>query len=367
MNRSHQSVEDKDLSVFDGEENDYGKDDVEEVESPMHDDSYTEEQYTEGPIEGMSFRCVQTTFTFYKEHSHLTGFRVFKKSAKKLAGQLKYVTFGYDKFQKIMARNQSKRVDCKTRVNYQVMNGGSCIVTKVILEHNHELEPALSHFLPFHRELSRMVKRSLVAHDIAGLRPSKRIRLLEVKAGGPERMRCTPKDCRNYILQQWRLRTLSSDTAVLLIFLWICNPRTWLTNIGKIPPTSVLTDQCESTKAVILEVLPNTIHRNCIWHIFTKLPVKLKRVTNYKPAKACFKAIIFNSITIGEFEDKWQEFIEEYDLDRWIWFKSLYSERSKWVPVFIKHFFWASMMSTQRCELIHAFFDGYISGRSFLK
>ncbi|KAF3659350.1 hypothetical protein FXO37_14022 [Capsicum annuum] len=224
MNRSHQSVEDKDLSVFDGEENDYGKDDVEEVESPMHDDSYTEDQYTEGPIEGMSFRCVQTTFTFYKEHSHLTGFRVFKKSAKKLAGQLKYVTFGYDKFQKIMARNQSKRVDCKTRVNYQVMNGGSCIVTKVILEHNHELEPALSHFLPFHRELSRMVKRSLVAHDIAGLRPSKSIRLLEVKAGGPERMRCTPKDYRNYILQQQRLRTLSSDTAVLLIFLWICNP-----------------------------------------------------------------------------------------------------------------------------------------------
>ncbi|PHT35895.1 hypothetical protein CQW23_23595 [Capsicum baccatum] len=161
MNRSHQSVEDEDLSVFDGKENDYGKDDVEEVESPMHDDSYTEEQYTEDPIEGMSFRCVQTTFTFYKEHSHLTGFRVVKKTAKKLAGQLKYVTFG---------------------------------------------------------ELSRMVKRSLVAHDIAGLRPSKSIRLLEVKAGGPERMRCTPKDYRNYILQQWRLQTLSSDTAALLIF-----------------------------------------------------------------------------------------------------------------------------------------------------
>ncbi|KAM3380778.1 hypothetical protein P3S68_006351 [Capsicum galapagoense] len=99
MNRSHQSIEDEDVNVSDDEEDHYVEDDVEEEEGSMHDDSYTEEQYTTGSIEG--------------------------------------------------------------------------------------------------------------------LRPSKSMRLLEVKAGGPERMRCTPKDCRNYILQQQRLRTLSSDAAAL--------------------------------------------------------------------------------------------------------------------------------------------------------
>ncbi|PHT51784.1 hypothetical protein CQW23_06246 [Capsicum baccatum] len=123
MNKSHQSVQDEDLSVSSGEEDHYGEDDVEEEEGPMHGDSYTKE-------------------------------------------------------------NQRKRVDCKARVNYQVMNDGSCIVTKFILEYNHELEPALLRFLPSHRELSRPVKKSLVAHGIAGLRPSKSIRLLEVEAGG---------------------------------------------------------------------------------------------------------------------------------------------------------------------------------------
>ncbi|PHT45248.1 hypothetical protein CQW23_14406 [Capsicum baccatum] len=59
------------------------------------------------------------------------------------------------------------------------------------------------------------LKRSLVVHDIASLRPSKSIRLLEVEAGGPERMMCTPKDFCNYILQQRRLRILSSDAAAL--------------------------------------------------------------------------------------------------------------------------------------------------------
>ncbi|PHT53422.1 hypothetical protein CQW23_07884 [Capsicum baccatum] len=53
MNRSHQSVQDKDLSVSDGEEDHYGEDNVEEKEDPKHDDSYTEEQYTTGPVEAL--------------------------------------------------------------------------------------------------------------------------------------------------------------------------------------------------------------------------------------------------------------------------------------------------------------------------
>ncbi|PHT76257.1 hypothetical protein T459_19779 [Capsicum annuum] len=187
INRSHQSVQDEDLNISNSEEDLYGEDGVEEEEGPMHDNSYTNEQYT----------------------------AVVKKSAKKLAGQIKNITFGCDTCRKTTARNQSKRVDCKARVNYHVMNDGSFIVAKVILEHNHELEPALLHFKPCHRKLSRTLKRSLTAHDITGLKPSKSIRLLEVEAGGPERMTCTPKDYRNYILQQRRLRTLSSNTAVL--------------------------------------------------------------------------------------------------------------------------------------------------------
>ncbi|PHT37861.1 hypothetical protein CQW23_21434 [Capsicum baccatum] len=110
MNRSHQLVQDEDLSISEGEEYDHGEDGVEEEEGAMHDDSYTDEQYTSGPVE----------------------------------------------------------------------------VTTVILDHNHELEPTLSYFLPCHRELTKNLKRSLVAHDIAGLRSTKRIRFWEFEAGGPE-------------------------------------------------------------------------------------------------------------------------------------------------------------------------------------
>ncbi|KAK4731670.1 hypothetical protein R3W88_024658 [Solanum pinnatisectum] len=44
--------------------------------------------------------------------------------------------------------------------------------------------------------LSGTLKRSLEAHDIVGIRPSKSIRFLKVQASGPDRIGCTPKDCR---------------------------------------------------------------------------------------------------------------------------------------------------------------------------
>ncbi|KAK6803214.1 hypothetical protein RDI58_000998 [Solanum bulbocastanum] len=51
---------------------------------------------------------------------------------------------------------------------------------------------------------------------------------------------------------------------------------TWVATMGNVLPTAILTDQCKSIKATIREVLSDTIHRYCIWHIMTKLPAKLK-------------------------------------------------------------------------------------------
>ncbi|WMV57760.1 hypothetical protein MTR67_051145, partial [Solanum verrucosum] len=284
------------------------------------------------------------------------------------------------------------------------------------------------------------------------IRLAKSIRLLEVQTGGPDRMGCTPKDCRNYILQQRRMRTLSCDAAAIQKFfasmqmkddeffyvidtdnvgrlrnvVWvhthckytywefsdvICFDSTylenqwrmlfaslvgvnqhkqsillgcalltsediktykfvfstWLAVMGNEPPTAILTDQCESIKAAIAEVLPDTIYRYCIWHIMTKLPAKLKGVWDFKIAKFEFKTIIYNIITINEFEKKWVGFIQKYELQHRLWFLNLYLEKEKWIPVFLKQYFWAGMMSTQRSESMHAFFYGYISNRSSLK
>ncbi|XP_049368959.1 protein FAR1-RELATED SEQUENCE 4-like [Solanum verrucosum] len=412
-----------------------------------NDDNFSDQQSMEGPLVDMVYCSVESLFAFYKEHSRLNGFGVLKKTSKKRGCEYAmYVSFACDKSRKPTAKNYSKRVDCKCKVNCVVLPDSSCRVTTVTTEHNHELQPYLARFFGCHKKTSKALKRNLEAYDIAGIRPAKSIRLLEVQTSGPDRMGCTPKDCRNYILQQRMMRTLSCDAAAIQKFfalmqmkddeffyvidtdnvgrlrnvVWVhthckyayrefsdvvCFDSMYLVNQWRMPFASfvgvnqhkqsillgcalltsedietykfvfstrltamaILTDQCESIKAAIAKVLPDTIHRYCIWHIMTKLPAKLKGVWDFKIAKSEFKSIIYNSITINEFEEKWVGFIQKYELQHRLWFHNLYLEKEKWIYVFLKHYFWADMMSTQRSESMHAFFYGYISGRSSLK
>lgn len=52
-------------------------------------------------------------------------------------------------------------------------------------------------------------------------------------------------------------------------------------------------------RAVITDVMPHTIHYLCIWHIYSKLPKKIKGVHDYEVAKKEFFAIVQESLTIN--------------------------------------------------------------------
>ncbi|XP_019236772.1 PREDICTED: protein FAR-RED IMPAIRED RESPONSE 1-like [Nicotiana attenuata] len=100
--------------------------------------------------------------------------------------------------------------------------------------------------------------------------------------------------------------------------------RTWLDSMGNVHPDAIITDQCWSIKVAIAEVMPNTIHRYCIWHIFSKLPVYLSVVRPSKIVRAEFKSIVLDNITVEVFERKWTEYIARYNLHTRDWFIKLY-------------------------------------------
>ncbi|KAK4357256.1 hypothetical protein RND71_022866 [Anisodus tanguticus] len=64
-------------------------------------------------------------------------------------------------------------------------------------------------------------------------------------------------------------------------------------------------------------VFENTVHKYCIWHIFTKLPMRLKVTDDqYKEAKNEFKSIALSSITrvrayVGS---TLKQFVQHYEL-----------------------------------------------------
>ena len=80
-----------------------------------------------------------------------------------------------------------------------------------------------------------------------------------------------------------------------------------------------------------------------------------------------FRGLIYDSLTIEMFEQNWSNFLLNFELEANDWLVKLYSERRAWVPVYLNDIFWAGMVSTQRSESMHAFFDGYINTRSTLK
>ncbi|KAF2299297.1 hypothetical protein GH714_031377 [Hevea brasiliensis] len=163
----------------------------------------------EGPKSGMHFPTMDNLVNFYKEHAKLKGFSIVIRSSSKSNGSVpKYVLMTCDKGNKPHGGKYTKWVNCPARINATLKDNGLWVVGRVVTNHIHQLDPSMSRFMARHKCLSNGVKRSLEANDIAGIRPSKSIRLLEVQSSGPEKMGCLLKDCRNFIYNRRRLRNI---------------------------------------------------------------------------------------------------------------------------------------------------------------
>ncbi|XP_042942903.1 protein FAR1-RELATED SEQUENCE 5-like [Carya illinoinensis] len=155
----------------------------------------------------------------------------------------------------------------------------------------------------------------------------------------------------------------SEDTET---FTWLF--QTWLECMDGIAPPTIITNQDRAMKNAISIVFPKSRHRFCLWHILKKVPEKLGSHRAYKSGlKTQLMKCVYDSQTIEEFEKSWEELIGAYNLEENVWLQSLYAERTHWVPVFLKEYFWAGMSTTQRSESMNAFFDGYVHAKTNLK
>ncbi|XP_021721961.1 protein FAR-RED IMPAIRED RESPONSE 1-like [Chenopodium quinoa] len=140
-------------------------------------------------------------------------------------------------------------------------------------------------------------------------------------------------------------------------FKWMFS--TWLDVVGGDPPTAILTGQDPAMRKALKAVMPQTRHRWCLWHITEKFCVKLGKCKGYVDFKEELKNIIYDNLSMEEFELRWKEFIEKHKLASNMWLAVLYDEREMWIPAAMKHLFWARMKTTQRSESIHNFLDEF--------
>ncbi|KAK9092259.1 hypothetical protein Syun_027170 [Stephania yunnanensis] len=134
---------------------------------------------------GMSFVSIDELLETYQDHAKEKGFAiVIRSSTKDEDGQLKYVWLSCDRGRNTYFEKHSKRVNCPAKVR-AIRGGDNCwLVSKVVVEHNHERIPDLSFFIKGHRELNARMKRQLQANERANIRPSTSIRMLQIQEGG---------------------------------------------------------------------------------------------------------------------------------------------------------------------------------------
>jgi len=102
-------------------------------------------------------------------------------------------------------------------------------------------------------------------------------------------------------------------------FSWLM--KTWIRVMGGKPPNAIITDQGRTMKVAIKEVFPNTRHRFCLSHILTKVPKKLSHVIRkHGDFITYLSSCIYKCWSKQQFEDKWKEMVENFQLleDEWI-------------------------------------------------
>ncbi|KAL6899380.1 hypothetical protein ACP4OV_006038 [Aristida adscensionis] len=156
---------------------------------------------------------------------------------------------------------------------------------------------------------------------------------------------------------------LSDETAETYSWLF----KVWIACMSGNLPKAIITDYCRGIQSAVAEVIPGVHHRICLFQIMRKASERLGGLSEYRSISKDMQEAVYDSLTIDQFEEQWNSLITRYGLQANDWLRSLYECRHSWVPVFIKHIFWAGMSATQRNETVTPFFDGYVDLKTTLK
>ncbi|XP_022940056.1 protein FAR1-RELATED SEQUENCE 2-like isoform X1 [Cucurbita moschata] len=144
--------------------------------------------------------------------------------------------------------------------------------------------------------------------------------------------------------------------------------KTWLKAVGGPAPTVVLTDRESFLKEAVADVFPKAIHLFSLWHILTRVREKLGKIIDQnRNFMESFDKCIYGSWRDEEFEKKWWEMVEKFEVKENEWLQLLFDDHKKWVPAYVKNYFLAGMCTSERSGSVASFFDNYISKEATFK
>ncbi|XP_019167346.1 PREDICTED: protein FAR1-RELATED SEQUENCE 6 isoform X1 [Ipomoea nil] len=148
-------------------------------------------------------------------------------------------------------------------------------------------------------------------------------------------------------------------------YIWVF--KAWLTCTSGQLPQTIITDRCKTLQSAVAEMFPRSVHCYDLSHIMRKVPEKLGGLRNYDSIRKAFTKTIYETLKPIDFEAAWGFMIQRFEVGDHEWLHSLYDDRSRWAPVYLKDTFFAGMATARPTEILTAFFDRYLHKQTPLK
>lgn len=147
-------------------------------------------------------------------------------------------------------------------------------------------------------------------------------------------------------------------------YVWLL--KRWLSCMNGKPPEAITTSYLDVVAEAVAEVFPNARHRFCFWHILKKLQENVGRTHEKEAISSKFKEVVYDTVTLTDFEKEWVAMVEHYKLKDNEWFSALYNCRKQWAPGYVNHSFWAGTSAIRKVEKPDLYFDGVVTTKTTL-
>uniref|UniRef100_A0A2N9GDG2 SWIM-type domain-containing protein n=1 Tax=Fagus sylvatica TaxID=28930 RepID=A0A2N9GDG2_FAGSY len=312
-----------------GASNSFVEDLPQPVEGNMQDTPESVRNSVIEPRVGMEFDSLQQVIEFYKNYAYSKGFATMTRSSRKNKGftETSYINLKCNRegrYSSLVDDPSKKRSTIKNaceagiKALMDITDHKKWRILSFIENHNHDLSPSKSrHFAAF-RHISTDTRRRLLINDNAGVRINSSIKASIVEAGGYENVTYNQRDVRNFLEKERRLKCKEGDGQALHDYF--------------------VRMQAKNSNFYHALDLDDEL-------------LKLAGLEAYQDIKNYLLKAVHESMTVEEFEEKWNHTITSHHLEENEWLAKLYEERERWVPAFLNSNFFAGINSRMQCGI----------------